>query len=149
MAFKYEPRMLISIYFQSEEVNSWYNDHFRISESFRLLFYLFSLFRPLPSMKGSFTLYILLWIIFILHLLIIQSSTWVLVPSDTLSSSLWVAVAKVTLFRGLLHINAARKVTAVHLMWWWQPSLRYFQVSFLLMCPRSTSMLLKLSGRSL
>ena len=24
------------------------------------------------------------------------------------------------LFRGLLHINAARKVAAVHLMWWWQ-----------------------------
>ena len=25
-----------------------------------------------------------------------------------------------TLFRGLLHINAARKAAAVHLMWWWQ-----------------------------
>ena len=24
-----------------------------------------------------------------------------------------------TLFRGLLHINVARKVAAVHLMWWW------------------------------
>ena len=24
------------------------------------------------------------------------------------------------LFRGLLHINAAWKVVAVHLMWWWQ-----------------------------
>ena len=25
-----------------------------------------------------------------------------------------------TLFRGLLHINATRKVIAMHLMWWWQ-----------------------------
>ena len=25
-----------------------------------------------------------------------------------------------TLFRGLLHINAARRAAAVHLMWWWQ-----------------------------
>ena len=24
------------------------------------------------------------------------------------------------LFRGLLHINAAKKVATVHLMWWWQ-----------------------------
>ena len=29
---------------------------------------------------------------------------------------LWVVVAKAALFRGLLHINAARKVAAVHLM---------------------------------
>jgi len=30
---------------------------------------------------------------------------------------------------GLLHINAARKVVAVHLMWWWQLFLRYFEFS--------------------
>ena len=114
-----------------------------------MLFYLFSLFSAPSSMKGSFTLYILLWIIFTLHLLIIRNSTWVLVPSNTLSSSLWVAVAKVTLFRGFLHINAAREVAVMHLMWWCHPSLRYFQVFFLLMCPRSTFTLLKLSGWSL
>jgi len=44
MAFKHELRMLISINFQSEEIKSGYNDHSRISEWFRLLFYLFSLF---------------------------------------------------------------------------------------------------------
>ena len=32
-----------------------------------------------------------------------------------------------TLFRGLLHINAVRKVAAVHLMWWWQ----FFPMIFL------------------
>ena len=76
--------------------------------------------------EESFTLYILIWTIFTLHLLIIRALTWVLVPSDTLSGFLWVVVAKVALFRGLLHINAARKVAAVHLMRWWQLSLRYF-----------------------
>ena len=32
-------------------------------------------------------------------------------------------VVETALFRGLLHINAVRKVTAVHLMRWWQPLL--------------------------
>ena len=32
-------------------------------------------------------------------------------------------VVEIALFRCLLHINAARKVAAVHLMWWWQPLL--------------------------
>ena len=113
-------------------------------------FTIFSFSFSIPhSMKGSFTLYILLWIIFTLHLLIIRISTWVFVPSDTLSSSLWVAIAKVILFRGLLHINVDRKVVAVHLMWWWQHSLRYFQVFFHLMCSRSTSTSLMLLERSL
>ena len=31
-----------------------------------------------------------------------------------------------TLFRGLLHINAARKVAAVHIMRWWQPFPKIF-----------------------
>ena len=59
------------------------------------------------------------------------SPTWVLIPSDTLFSPLWVAVAKTVLFRGLLHINTVRKVAAVHLMWWWQLSLIYFEFSSL------------------
>ena len=35
-------------------------------------------------------------------------------------------------FRGLLFINAARRVVVVHLMWWWQPLLRYFGFPFFL-----------------
>ena len=84
----------------------------------------FSFFRS-PLHEESFTLYILLWIIFTLHLLIIRTLTWVPVPSDTLSGFLWVVVVKVVLFRSLLHINTARKVAAVHLMRWWQLSLKF------------------------
>ena len=43
-----------------------------------------------------------------------------------------------TLFRGLLHINAARKATAVHLMRWWQLFPKIFLYPYLLrMCLRS------------
>ena len=41
---------------------------------------------PIPG--GSLTLYILFWLILALHLLIMQATTWVLVPSDALSSLL-------------------------------------------------------------
>ena len=58
-----------------------------------------------------------------LHLLIIWTLTWVLVPSDTSSIFLWVVVAKAVLFIGPLHINTARKVAATHLMWQLQPLL--------------------------
>ena len=68
--------------------------------------------------EESFTLYILLWTIFTLHLLIIWALTWVPVPSDTLSGFLWAVVAKVALFKDLLHINATKKVVTVHLMRW-------------------------------
>ena len=37
-----------------------------------------------------------------------------------------------TLFRGLLHINAARKVAAVHLMRWWQLFPKIFLYPYLL-----------------
>ena len=67
---------------------------------------------------GSLTLYSSLWIILILHLLIIWALTWVHIPSDTFFGFLWVVVAKATLFRGLLHINVAKKVAAVHSMRW-------------------------------
>ena len=46
-----------------------------------------SFFRS-PLHEESFTLYILLWIIFTLHLLIIRTLTGVHVPSDTLSGFL-------------------------------------------------------------
>ena len=42
------------------------------------------------------------------------------------SLPLWVAEAKVVLFRGLFLINAAKKVVGAQLMWWWQLSMRYF-----------------------
>ena len=76
-----------------------------------------SIFRS-PSHGGSLTLYISFWVILILHLLIIWVPIWVPVPSDTPFSLLWVVVAKAALFRGLLHINAARQVAAMHLMRW-------------------------------
>ena len=80
---------------------------------------------------GFFALYRLFLIIWALHLLIIWTFTWASIPSDTPFSHLWVAAAKTTLFRGLLHINAARKAAVMHLMWWWQPFFRYFELSSL------------------
>ena len=86
----------------------------------------------LPFLHGGFsTLYRLFLIIWTLHLLITWIPTWVLILSDTPFSLLWVAAVKAALFRGLLHINAARKVAAVYLMWWWQFFLRYFEFSSL------------------
>ena len=125
----------MSVDFQSEEATIivyWSQLDIKIVQ----IATVFSLYFSDPSsMKGSFSLYISLWIIFTLHLLIIRNSTWVLVPSDTLSNSLWVAVVKVTLFRGILHINAARKVVAVHLMWWWSLLLDIFRfLSFSCVC---------------
>ena len=43
-----------------------------------------------------------------------------------LSLSLWVAEAKVVLFRGLFLINTAKRIVGAQLMWWWQLSIRYF-----------------------
>ena len=36
-------------------------------------------------------------------------------------------MVKVALFRGLHLINVARRVVVMHLMWWWQPFMRYFR----------------------
>ena len=83
-------------------------------------------------LRDSYILYRPSFIIWALHLLIIQILTWAPVPSDALTSSLWVAVTKVALFRSLLFINAARRVVVVHLMWWWQPLLGYFGSPFFL-----------------
>ena len=117
--------------------------------SYCYIAFFFSLLLPSPFHEESSTLYSLFWIIFTLHLLIIWTLTWVLVPSATFPSSLWVAIVKVALFRCLLHINVASKVPIVHLMRWCQPSLRYFRVFFLLPCPWSTFLSLNLLGRSL
>ena len=59
---------------------------------------------------------------FIMHVPI----TWMLVPSDTLSSRLWVGVVKAALLKSLLHINAARKLATEHSMRWQQLFLKYF-----------------------
>ena len=75
------------------------------------------LFFPSLFLGDSYIWYRPSFIIWALHLLIIQAPTWAPVPSDALTSSLWVVVTKVTLFRGLLFINAARRVVVVHLMW--------------------------------
>ena len=83
-------------------------------------------------LRDSYILYRPSFIIWALHLLIIQTLTWAFVPSDALTSSLWVIVTKVALFRGLLFINVARRVVVVHLMWWWQPLLGYFGSPFFL-----------------
>ena len=150
MAIKHKARILISVGSQSEEVKSVYDDCSQISEWFKLLYYSFSLssFDP-PFHEESSTLYSLFWIIFTLHLLIIWTLIWVLVPSATFLNSLWVTVAKVALFRRFLHINTASKVAVVHLIRWCQPSLRYLRVFFLLPCSWSTFLSLNLLGRSL
>ena len=90
-----------------------------------------SFFRPF-FLRDSYILYRLSFIIWALHLLIIQTPTWASVPSYALTSSLWVAVTKVILFKSLLFISAARGVVVVHLMWWWQPLLGYFESPFFL-----------------
>ena len=92
-----------------------------------MLQYSLSLFFCPPLHGGSSTLYSSFLIIWTLHLLITWIPTWVPIPLDTPFSPLWVAAAMTALFRGLLYINAARKVTAMHLMWWWQLFLRYFE----------------------
>ena len=67
---------------------------------------------------GSLTLYSSFWTTLILHLSIIWATTWVLVPLDTLFDFPWVEKAKAALFRGLFHINAAKKVATKHSMRW-------------------------------
>ena len=74
-----------------------------------------------PLMGGSSHYIAFFQIILIVHLLFIETFTQVYVPSGIFSSFLYTVVVEIALFRGSLHINAARKVAAVHLMWWWQP----------------------------
>ena len=83
--------------------------HLSLSLSF------FSILRS--PLHGDFLLlYSTLKLIRALHLLIIWTFTWVPVPSDIHLIFLWVALAKITLFTCLLHINAAGKVAFLHLM---------------------------------
>ena len=103
-------------------------DLFHIQLSISLLSSFFRIFL-IPFHKGFFTLYNSIWIILTLHLSFIWDFTWVSVLSDTFLGSLWVVITRVSLFRCLLHINAARKVVTVHLMRWQQLFLRSFGLS--------------------
>ena len=68
-----------------------------------------------PLLMGSLLPYIVSFLtILIVHLSIIQTFTQISVPSVLLSGSLEMVVVENTLFKGFLHINAARKVAAVH-----------------------------------
>ena len=102
----------------SEESSSWIFFFFRFDYSYFLNTTMFSLLIlcPLPF-GGSLTLYTSLQAILALHLLIVQSTIWVLVLLDTFSNPLWVVAAKATLFRGLLHINPVRRFGRMHWMW--------------------------------
>ena len=90
---------------------------------------------PIPSSWGFLLLYSLLKLIRTLHLLTIWTFTWVPVPSDIHLIFLWVALANVTLFACLLHINATGKVASLHLMrqLWFPLGCLTFS-SFFLLC---------------
>ena len=49
-----------------------------------------------------------------LHLLIMQATTRVLVPLDTFPNLLQVMATNAALFKGLIHINAARRFDGMH-----------------------------------
>ena len=105
-------------------------DLFHIQLSISLLSSFFRIF-PIPFHKGFFILYSSLWIILTLHLSFIWDFTWVFVSLDISSSSLWVIITRVSLFRFLLHINAIKKVVIVNLIQWQQLFLGSFVLSLL------------------
>ena len=105
-------------------------DLFHIQLSISLLSSFFRIF-PIPFHKWFFILYSSLWIILTLHLSFIWDFTWVSVPLNISSGSLWVVITRVSLFRFLLHMNAVRKVVLVNLMQWQQLFLGSFVLSLL------------------
>ena len=56
----------------------------------------------------SLVIYFCAPFILVVHLLVVQVATWVSVPSSASLNLLWVAVDRVTLFRGHSFINAVR-----------------------------------------
>ena len=75
-----------------------------------------------PHLMGGSSHYIVFFqIILIVHLLFIGTFTQVHVPSGIFSGFLYMVVVEIVLFKSSLHINAVRKVAAVHLMRWYQP----------------------------
>ena len=84
-----------------------------------ILFLLSSTVFSDPHLIGGSSHYIVFFqIILTVHLLFIRTFTQVQVPSGIFSNFLYTVVVEIALFRGPLHINAGRKVAAVHLMWW-------------------------------
>ena len=75
-----------------------------------------TVFSDPPLMGGSSHYIVFFQIILTVHLLFIGTFTQVNVPSDIFSGFLYTVVVEIVLFRGFLHINAARKVAVVHLM---------------------------------
>ena len=110
---------------------------YRLQSSFTFLPLSFFLIFRSPLHGDLLLLYSLLELIKTLHLLAIWTFTWVSVPSDISLILLWVALANVTLFVCLLHINAAEKVAFLHLMrqLWLLPDVLHFPLSY---CVRLT-----------
>ena len=82
-----------------------------------ILFLLSSIVFFDPHLMGGSSHYIVFFqIILTVHLLFIETFTQVHVPSSIFSGFLYTEVVEIALFRGPLHINAARKVATVHLM---------------------------------
>ena len=78
----------------------------------------YTVFFDQSSYGGFFTLYSFisdhLDRTLVIHLNLYSSAC----PIDIFSGFLCTVVVEIALFRGLLHINVARKVAAVHLMQW-------------------------------
>ena len=91
-----------------------------------------TVFSDPPLMGGSSHYIVFFQIILTVHLLFIGTFTQVHVPSDIFSDFLYTVVVEIVLFRGSLHINAARKVAVVHLMRQQQPFFQIFLHSYLL-----------------
>ena len=112
---------------------------------------LFLFFFPIffdPLLTGSLLPYIVSFLtILIVHLSIIQTFTQVSVPSVIFFGSLGMVMVENTLFRSLLHINAARKVAAVHECGGNNFSLRYFHILILSVCAWSSSLSLEILVR--
>ena len=69
-------------------------------------------------MVGSSHYIVFFQIILTIHLLFIGTFTQVHIPSGIFSGFLYMVVVEIVLFKGSLHINAVRKIAAVHLMRW-------------------------------
>ena len=80
-----------------------------------ILFLLSSIVFFDPHLMGGSSHYIVFFqIILTVHLLFIETFTQVHVPSSIFSSFLCTVVAEITLFKGPVHINAAKKVAVVY-----------------------------------
>ena len=92
--------LLGSLVLNSKSFQGWWELQ---PSSFFFLFF-FSSF----TLGGHFPLYISFSLILVVHLLIIQVTTWVPIPSAAFLNLLWVVANKVILFRGHFFINTAR-----------------------------------------